>query len=127
LGQASPPPGTDRTVSLQDFTYFLPGQVAPGRQLWKVTNEGQEAHEMIIVRPAARRSYQDVLAYFQAGATGPSPAVAAGGFGRIDKGKSGWLTVDLEPGTYALVCQITNRATGRSHAQLGMIMPLEVK
>jgi hypothetical protein len=114
-------------VSLKDFAFGLPNEIKPGKQVWKVTNDGVDGHEAIIVKPAPGKTYQDVLAYFQAGAMGPAPTENAGGFHRLDKGKSGWVTLDLKPGTYAMYCRIVNEATGKIHAQLGMITELDIK
>jgi hypothetical protein len=39
----------------------------------------------------------------------------------ISAGKSMWIELDLEPGTYVMVCWISDRDTGTPHQDLGMI------
>jgi hypothetical protein len=34
---------------------------------------------------------------------------------------STWIGIDLQPGTYALMCFIPDRSTGMPHAMLGMV------
>jgi hypothetical protein len=123
---AAAPPAPDVTVSLRDFAFIVPSEIGSGKQVWQVRNDGTDDHELLIVRPAAGMSYQDVFAYYNAGAVGSSPAISAGGLSRLAPGRSGWAVIDLPPGTYAMTCRIANAATGKIHTQLGMIRQFQL-
>lgn len=42
-------------------------------------------------------------------------------------GQTGWVTLDLKPGDYALVCFISSPANqGKPHVALGMFYPFPV-
>jgi hypothetical protein len=59
---------------------------------------------------------------------GPPPFEWAGGYQVIMPGATGWATLDLTPGEYALVCFIPSPANqGKRHFALGMFRPFSVK
>lgn len=126
-GPAVAPPPTDLPISFRDFAFIVTAEVKAGKQVWRVTNDGMDDHELMLVRPAPGWTYQDIFAHFSTGAAGPPPIQNSGGFQRIGRGKGGWISLDLTPGIYAMVCTIPNDATGRVHSQLGMIRQVEVK
>jgi hypothetical protein len=58
---------------------------------------------------------------------GPPPFHFVGGVQGIMPGQRSWVTLDLEPGDYALICFIPSPANeGRIHAELGMARPFTV-
>jgi hypothetical protein len=53
---------------------------------------------------------------------GPPPFEDYGGIGAIASGATASLKVTLEPGQqYAFICFVPDPATGKAHAELGMI------
>jgi hypothetical protein len=128
-GTASPaeaqPPPAEGEVVLRDFSFTVP-DVDANRTSIKVTNAGPQPHEMVIVRPAEDATLEDVRAFVST-LTGPPPFTDAGGMQALDPGASGWLTLDLSPGRYVMVCAVPDPATGRRHVDLGMIAPFEVQ
>ena len=72
------------TAVLRDFSFELPTELAAGPQIWKVTNEGPEPHELALLQLAPGMTADQALAMLAAmeapatpGAEPASP-VAAG-------------------------------------------------
>jgi hypothetical protein len=83
--------------------------VSPGERVIEVTTAGAYAHEVMVVRmdeSVLVRRWSDWLA---GGQRGPAPGVAVGGSGVIPQGRTFWLRVMLEPGTYWLLCTLPHR------------------
>lgn len=65
-------------------------------------------------------------------AAAPTPAAVAvasgvsGGVGAVSAGGQAWVTADLKPGTYVIVCLIPD-AKGVPHAALGMLNKITVR
>jgi hypothetical protein len=119
-------PKADGIVKLLDFSYVLPAEIKAGQQIWQVINEGQQPHEIMIIKLAQGKSMDDIQAFMQA-PQGAPPFSQLGGFQAIDPGASGWLNLDLTPGEYVAICHIPDPATGHAHSELGMVMPFSVK
>jgi hypothetical protein len=115
-------PVADAEVGLTDYTFTLPPFTA-GSTLVAVTNHGQEAHEINIVRLKGISVDQFVSMISgppQAG--GPPPFEFVGGFQGIMPGQTGWAQLDLTPGDYVAVCFIPSTAhEGKPHFALGMV------
>jgi uncharacterized cupredoxin-like copper-binding protein len=129
------PPKAAGTVDLNDFAFTaIPTDLKVGKHTWAVTNKGKEIHEMGMLKlkaPAA--DVQKILsapppAPGSAPPAGPPPFEDAGGFQAIMPGMTGWTTVELEKGDYALVCFVPSPANqGKPHVALGMFRPFTVK
>ncbi len=120
-----PEPVADGTVTLRDFSFVLPDAIKPGPQTWKIVNEGQQPHEIGLIKLAAGKTLEDVIASYQAG-HGERPYEPAGGFQSIDSGERGWLHLTLEPGVYVAYCDVPDPASGTPHHQLGMVQSFMV-
>ena len=120
-GQPAAPPTTNGTITLKDFAFVLPSGNQTGPQTWNVVNQGPQPHEMTLFRLNPGKSVTDLLS-----GSGPPPAVTLGGVQALQAGKNNWLTVDLQPATYALVCFVPDPATGKAHAELGMVAEFQV-
>ncbi|MBI1881157.1 MAG: hypothetical protein HYR94_23505, partial [Chloroflexi bacterium] len=116
----------DATVKLLDFSFALPAEIKAGQQVWKVVNEGKQAHELTLIKLAEGKTMEDVAAFMQSPHDAP-PFEDVGGFQAIDPGDAGWLTLDLQPGNYVALCFVPDPATGHAHMEMGMIMPFSVK
>src|SRR5690606_33865386 len=49
-GAASTPPSADLTVDLLDFAYAFSDGIAAGPQIWEVVNDGEEIHEISLIK-----------------------------------------------------------------------------
>jgi hypothetical protein len=117
-------------IILDDHSFEIPELVA-GPQVWKVANAGTQPHVLSLTRGPDGVTLEQVLQISDAMMTGedlpaglPNPetdfhdvmSIAA-----ISAGKSMWIELDLEPGSYVMVCWISDRDTGTPHQDLGMI------
>ena len=116
-GGSTSAPTAEDTVVLKDFSFQLPGTVKPGMHTWNIVNHGPQVHEMTLVKLNPGKTLADAL---QAGPSGPPAFRTMGGMQALNPGKSGWITANFQPGTYAVVCYVPDQRTGKPHAQLGM-------
>jgi hypothetical protein len=118
------PPEAEKTITTKEYEFGIPEGIETGEATIAVRNEGEDVHEVGLLKVAAGSTADDVRAFFSAppGTTsGPPPATDAGGLGPIPPGDQGWFTATLEPGTYALICFIPDEEEGHPpHVALGM-------
>ncbi len=126
-------PDADVTVDLNDFAFVgAPATLSAGVTTFKVVNQGQEPHEMSLIRLNEGVSFaqlrEAVMTPPELAPPGPPPATDSGGYQAITPGASGWVTVNLAQGEYALVCFVPSPANGFvPHVALGMISSLTVQ
>jgi hypothetical protein len=94
--------------------------------MWKITNQGQQAHEFSIARLAPGKTKEDLLAW---GHTfeGEPPGEEIASITVLGSGQSLWTDFDLVAGDYVLVCFFPDPASQMPHAMLGMIQSFQVK
>jgi len=126
---AAAPPQTAGTITMKDFTYDLPAAMAPGRQVYRVVNEGPaQLHETNILKLDAGKTSADVTAFFSnPSPAGPPPFSPAGGMQGLSLNGAGWAVTDLQAGNYAAICYIPDPASGKPHFELGMIKDFTVR
>jgi hypothetical protein len=105
---------------MKDFTQ-MPPQIKAGR----FTEGGHPSASRDGPYKLAGKTLDDVRAFMQS-PSGPPPFEDAGGMQALDAGKTGWLTLDLEPGTYVALCFVPDPASGTAHMDMGMIVPFSV-
>lgn len=127
------PPVAAGTVDMADFTFSDWPAVDTGEVVIGVTNSGQEAHEMIIMRlegVGVEQALEMIAAPPPGGdeaPPGPPPFRFMGGMQGLMPGQRGWVTLDLPPGEYVMVCFIPSPAMeGRPHIELGMVRAFRV-
>jgi hypothetical protein len=137
-------PAADATVDLVEFGFeAMPMRGPAGRQVWEVSNVGEQVHELLIMRQAAGVSFDDVQVMLElvpaatpetlveatpaaAEASGP-PFVIVAGVAPMSPGQTNWMVLDLEAGEHFAICFLPDPATGAPHFALGMIMPFTVE
>ncbi|HEX9730269.1 MAG TPA: hypothetical protein VGA37_17375 [Gemmatimonadales bacterium] len=129
---ASPqPPVAAGRVDMADFAFAQVPTFDSGPVVLEVTNSGQEPHEMVVVRLEGV-TLEQVLPMLagpppEGVPPGPPPFTFMGGLQGIMPGQRAWVTLDLPPGTYALVCFIPSPANGgQPHVALGMVRAFTV-
>ena len=117
VGTTEPAAGVK--VDMVDFAYVMPDTIPGGKQLWELTNSGEQWHLAAIATTNPDASPEEILASF-GGENEPPPADAAvkvlGGIPPMSPGERVWIELDLEPGAYELVCplpDVTAFATGQ--------------
>ncbi len=119
-------PKADLEVPMMDFHFALPTEVKPGKQVWKVINQGPQPHEVALLKLAEGKTMEDVGKFF-AKPEGAPPFEAIAGMQGLSIGKYAYLNLDLKPGTYAALCNISDPASGKAHLELGMVHLFTVK
>jgi uncharacterized cupredoxin-like copper-binding protein len=91
----------------------VPAEIPAGAIRFDVVNEGELEHEMVVIKTDLGAANL---------ATGDGEADEAGAVEEIelDAGDSGDLTVDLEPGAYALVCNLPGHYAAGMYADFAV-------
>lgn len=123
-------PEPEVTVTLADYEFTVDGTFRAGDQLVRVVNSAAQPHEMLILPlpPGVRAA--DLFAPPAEGEHAHEepeevPSAAIRGVWAINPGETVQVPVDLEPGTYALVCFVPD-ADG-PHAMQGMVLEVTVE
>ena len=125
---ASQPPPSAGEIVLGDFFFQVP-EFRAGTNTYRVTNTGQQLHHMIVVRLAPGVTLEQV---FEADEMETDPFEAglielAPGFAETSPGQTAYPTLTFTPGTYAMVCFITDPESGQEHVELGMVREFTVR
>lgn len=123
-------PRADVKATLKDFKVELPRTVKGGKQVWEVTNGGQETHHLMLMRIKDGKTMADVEAFFKAAdpsQAGEPPFEDAGGLETISRGRSAFANFDLAPGEYVVACFLPSAGQHAPHFALGMMTGLSVK
>ncbi len=115
---AAQPLDLDGEVVLSDFSIAMP-DIDAGEQTLRVTNNGPQPHEVVLLKLTEGATLADVQAFMQ-GQAGPPSSVSLGGTAGIAPGERAWVRFDMTPGAYVAICFIPDPATGKAHFQLGM-------
>lgn len=125
------PPRAQGTVELGDFAFVNVPEFAAGKTTLQVTNSGSQPHEMIVLRLRGISADQ-LLEILSAPPPppgeappppppGPPPFEFVGGIQAFMPGETTWITLDLSPGEYVVVCFIPSPLhEGAPHLALGM-------
>jgi hypothetical protein len=120
-------PEADATVRTVDYG-FQTKDLESGRADVLFENTGSQPHHVIAAPFAKGKTIEDLRTFLE-NEQGPPPideeqsnvtAVLEGGDSQV-------LTLDLEPGNYALLCFISDRQGGPPHAFKGMYDAVEVR
>jgi hypothetical protein len=120
------PPESAFTVSMVEFAYEgFPDTLPAGKTEVEVVNEGAQLHLMLVHRVNEEGITAEQMSQHLGGTRLPvEPSyAAAGGIGELERGGSGWATLDLEPGVYTLTCIVFDQVDGqigKLHTDLGM-------
>lgn len=124
----------DVTVELSNFQFHLPADIKAGDQIWKLTNTGDQPHEMIIMRTPERLTLEQVKTILElpegaeppAGVPNPADFAQVGGAAPISANVTIDIDLNLEPGAYVAVCFMPDKEKGMPHALEGMVVVFEV-
>ena len=118
-------PRADVTMTLRDYDFVLSTPLRAGKQVIRVRNEAAQSHEVVIAKLAPGKTPNDVIAWIEK-QDGPPPGAPAGGTTGIAKNGENFLTLDLEPGRYALLCFLPDAKDGKPHFVHGMVKEIEI-
>ena len=126
-GKVAPTPAaTSMTiVKLTDYAFTFSKPLVAGEQTLRLVNEADQHHEMFIAKLAPGKTAME-LARWAEKAEGPPPGMPIGGTAGMHKGYWNDVTLNLEPGEYALICFLPDVKDGKPHLVYGMIQQVTV-
>jgi plastocyanin len=124
---AAEQPEDDTVVKATDFAFGLESSMTAGDHVVKFQNAGNQDHEATLFKLNEGATTKDVLAAFAPGGSGKPPAMPMGGVAPLAKGADQYFPVTLEPGRYTYICFLTDPATQKMHAELGMTAEFTVQ
>ena len=124
-------PTADVTVTMYEYDFTVEGELAPGPQVIAVSNVGAQPHHMFMARTPGQVTEEQVGRILELDAQGATPApdeglpnpdefLPAAYVSTLSTGATAWIPVNLEPGTYVMVCFVPDLDTGMPHAFEGM-------
>jgi hypothetical protein len=122
---ASAPPTVQGTFTLQDFSIDMPSTLPAGISTYRVVNHGPQIHELNVVKLQPGKTAEDALAWDTA-PSGPPPFESVGGMNGLTATGAGYMSLDMQPGTYLALCRVPDPASGVAHTHLGMVKQFSV-
>lgn len=120
---ASGPTSGEVAVTALDYEFEAPDEVAAGETTITFENAGQEDHELALGELLDGKTIDDVNALLEKGPPSqPPPWFRDVGHTFAKSGQDGKpIEVDLEAGTYVMLCFVPAEDDGTPHALLGMV------
>ena len=122
---APPPAPNVITVHAKDYSYQGPSQIPAGMTTINLVNDGPNLHHLEMIRLDSGKTLNDLKKAFALPAAPPAWAVFTGGPNAPDPGKTASATIDLQPGSYVMVC-LVDIPGGVPHFAKGMMTPVTV-
>ena len=114
-------PATDATIHLSDYTFMIDKPLAAGHHVLNVTNDAEQAHEIVLVQLAPGKTIADMGDWVEKTMMkGPPPGKPMGGMAPLSKGRSGSFPIDLTPGRYGMICFMPDAKDAKTHFVHGM-------
>jgi hypothetical protein len=123
-----PPTPNVVTFTALDFAFDGPTEIPAGLTTFRLVAAGKEIHHLVLVKLENGKTFDTLMTTF-ASMTGPGPMpswmVFAGGPNAPAPGMESNATMNLEPGSYALLCFV-DTPDKVPHFMKGMSRPLTV-
>jgi len=124
-------PKAELTAELKEFSFSMPGTIPAGKHLWEIRNTGQQWHHLIVLKPTAGTTIEEIVAMASSDEPpeGEPPYEEIAYFGEISGGTTAWVTLDIPAGDYYAVCFLPDSSSEQmaAHINHGMLQPLTVK
>lgn len=125
-GAAAVAPTADVVVTMFDYNFTLSTPLTAGQHTVEIVNNGPQPHELFLMRLEPGKTLED-FGKWMAKPSGPPPATALGGISVAMPGAKAWVTWDLTPGNYALLCFVPDTKDGKPHMEHGMVQTLTIQ
>jgi hypothetical protein len=122
----APLPTADATLTMKDYTFDFAPPISAGKHVVKLVNAGPQPHEVLIVRFPEGKKMGDLMKWAEK-YQGPPPALPLGGSTAVTPGKDQYVSLDLEPGHYGMLCFVPDAKDGKPHLMHGMAKEFDVK
>lgn len=121
----APEPDADVTMKLTDYAFTMSKPLTAGKHVIRVENSGPQPHEVVLARLAPGKTAADLAKWIEK-MEGPPPGEPIGGVAGLHTGGHAFITVDLTPGEYALLCFLPDTKDGRPHVAHGMMQDIKI-
>lgn len=125
-GATAAAPVADIDMTLTDYAFGTSTQITAGRRTIKVQNVAVQPHEIILVQLAPGKTVNDMMAWLMS-ENGPPPGRPVAGTTGLDRGEVNYITANLQPGEYALLCMLPDARDGKPHIAHGMARQFTVR
>lgn len=119
-------PKADVVMTLYDYNFDVDKPLTAGRRTILMKNTAKQFHEAFLAKLPPGVPATAFLEWIGAGMKGQPPIVPMGGIVGISPGQENLVTVDLEPGKYALYCFLPDAKDGKEHVHHGMFKEITV-
>ena len=113
------------TFHAKDFAFAGPSEIPAGLTTFDVVNDGPGLHHLQLVRLDSGRTMADLEAALKHPGPPTRWAVFVGGPNAPSPGRTGNATLEMTPGTYAILCMV-DVPGGVPHFARGMVHALTV-
>jgi hypothetical protein len=131
-------PAADVAVSMYEYDFTVEGSLTPGSHVFAVTTVGAQPHEMFMLRAPGEVTEEQIAQVLEMEMQGGTPApdadlpnpdefIPAASMTPLSMGKTGWIPVTLEAGTYIMLCFVPDIESGMPHAYHGMYQVITVE
>jgi hypothetical protein len=125
-----PEPQSSATIGLTEYSITITaGALTTGEQILDVKNIGAQPHFLVLVKVPDGTTRDDIGQLINSEMTGTPAAIPlnpetdfqdVASTDTQSAGTSSWIAVNLQPGTYAVMCFFPDEASGMPHASMGM-------
>jgi hypothetical protein len=114
----------DATEAIEGIDFGFTGDTPSGTGVAQFTNSSTaQAHEANIIKLADGKTVDDALAWDR---KSPPPFSTVGGAQAVMPGAAQRISLDLDAGSYVMICQIPDPADGKPHVAKGMFKAFTV-
>ena len=117
-------PVADVTIKLTDYSFEITPALMAGRHTIRVEDAGQP-HELVWFKLEPGKTVEQMLQWTEKMA-GPPPGTLLGGVSPISMGEVNFITLDLTPGEYGLLCFVADSKDKKPHFMHGMMKQITV-
>lgn len=129
-GEGAAAPAADLEIGLVDFAFNAPISMPAGSHVLHLDNSGNQFHMMVVLRIDESLTVHELNKLMLEESDSdelPEGVEQVALWFPMSAGEQAWLTLDLEPGTYVIVCPLPDlTGSGHTHDQLGMRQTLIV-
>jgi hypothetical protein len=118
-------PVADVVATLSDYSFALSQPLTAGQHTIKVQVQPGQPHELVLVRLDPGKTSKDLLKWMPK-MQGPPPGHVVGGASPSVPGSPVYVSVNLVPGKYLLICFLPDGKDGKPHFTHGMMQTVDI-
>ena len=118
-------PVADDTLKLSDYSFTLSKPLSSGHHVLRVEDAGTQPHELVLVKLEPGKTVEQMVQWTEK-MQGPPPGSLLGGVSPMSAGEASYVTLDLTPGEYGLICFYPDSKDMKPHFMHGMMKQINV-